>query len=196
MLPTVKRTKNLFLIGVHPCSSVDKFLRLINYCEKVCIKHGGVQIFMKKAILFLSLFVSFFAFSANVFAQKQIQQQVERDPILEADAKHNLEVAQNYFKLKKAYRAVLLRFEETFAAYPDYSKMDEFLYIAGMSSFYLSNNKGKQKLDAKATEDDKKKYDPVKLRDDATMYLTMLVEKYPNSKFKSDAQKTLKQLDK
>ena len=150
---------------------------------------------MRKAILFLSLFVSFFAFSANVFAQKQIQQQVERDPILEADAKHNLEVAQNYFKLKKAYRAVLLRFEETFAAYPDYSKMDEFLYMAGISSFYLSNNKGKQKLDAKATEDDKKKYDPAKLREDAKMYLTMLVEKYPNSSFKSDAEKTLKELE-
>ena len=150
---------------------------------------------MKKAILFLILFVSFFAFSANVFAQKQIQQQVERDPILEADAKHNLEVAQNYFKLKKAYRAVLLRFEETFAAYPDYSKMDEFLYIAGMSSFYLSNNKGKQKLDAKATEDDKKKYAPEKLRDDAKMYLTMVVEKYPNSQFKSNAEKTLKELE-
>jgi outer membrane protein assembly factor BamD (BamD/ComL family) len=152
------------------------------------------NIFMKKAILFLSLFVLFFAFSANIFAQKQIQQQVTRDPVLEADAKHNLEVAQNYFRLKKAYRAVLLRFEETFAAYPDYSRMDEFLYMAGMSSFYLSNNKGKQKLDAKATEDDKKKYDPVKLREDATMYLTMLVEKYPDSSFKSDAEKTLKEL--
>ncbi len=151
---------------------------------------------MKKAFLIFSLFVCFFALSANSFAQKQIQPQIERDPILEADAKHNLEVAQNYFKLKKAYRAVLLRFEETFAAYPDYSKMDEFLYIAGMSSFYLSGNKGKQKLDAKATEDDKKKYDPVKLREDATMYLTMLVEKYPNSSFKSDAQKTLKELKK
>ena len=150
---------------------------------------------MKKAFLIFSLFVCFFAFAAHSFAQKQVQPQTERDPILEADANHNLEVAQNYFKLKKAYRAVLLRFEETFAAYPDYSKMDEFLYIAGMSSFYLSNNKGKQKLDAKATEDDKKKYDPVKLREDATMYLTMLVEKYPASKFKSDAQKTLKQLE-
>jgi outer membrane protein assembly factor BamD (BamD/ComL family) len=139
--------------------------------------------------------VSFFAFSANISAQKQIQQQVVRDPILEADAKHNLEVAQNYFKLKKAYRAVLMRFEETFAAYPDFSKMDEFLYMAGMSSFYLSNNKGKQKLDAKATEEDKKKYDPEKLREDAKMYLTMVVEKYPQSDFKSDAEKALKELD-
>ena len=150
---------------------------------------------MKKAILFLSLFVSFFAFSANVFAQKQIQPQTQRDPILEADAKHNLEVAQNYFKLKKAYRAVLLRFEETFAAYPEYSKMDEFLYLAAMSSYYLSENKGKQKIDLKTlSEEDKKKYAPEKLREDAVAYFAMLVEKYPQSRFKADAEKTLKEI--
>jgi len=152
---------------------------------------------MKKAFLIFGLFISLFAFSAgNAFAQKQIEQQVvERDPILEADASHNLEVAQNYFKLKKAYKAVIMRFEETFAAYPDYSKMDEFLYIAGMSSFYLSSNKGKQKITAAATEDEKKKYAPEKLREDATMYLTMIVQKYPNSKHKSDAEKILKELE-
>lgn len=155
-----------------------------------------LKYFMKKAFLIFSLFICLTAFSATGFAQTEVQPQVQRDPILEADANHNLEVAQNYFRLKKAYRAVLLRFEETFAAYPDYSKMDEFLYMAGMSSFYLSNNKGKQKLDTKATEDDKKKYDPAKLREDATMYLTMLVEKYPQSKFKSDGAKTLKELKK
>ncbi|MBS1795649.1 MAG: outer membrane protein assembly factor BamD [Acidobacteria bacterium] len=150
---------------------------------------------MKKAFLFFGLFLSVFAFAAGgAFAQKDPQMPV--DPILEADAKHNLEVAQNYFKLKKAYRAVLLRFEETFAAYPDFSKMDEFLYIAGMSSYYLADNKGQQKLLPTATEDDKKKYDPAKLREDAKMYLTMVVEKYPNSKFRNDAEKTLKALGK
>ena len=152
---------------------------------------------MKKAFLIFGLFISFFVFSAgSTFGQKQIEQQVVRDPILEADASHNLEVATNYFRTKKAYKAVIMRFEETFAAYPDYSKMDEFLYIAGMSSFYLSQNKGKQKITAAATDDEKKKYAPEKLREDATMYLTMVVEKYPNSKFKTDAEKTLKELKK
>lgn len=151
---------------------------------------------MKKAFLILSLFVCFAAFSATGFAQTPTQPMVQRDPILEADANHNLEVAQNYYRTRKAYKAVLLRFEETFAAYPDYSKMDEFLYIAGMSSFYLSNNKGKQKINVGLTEDEKKKYAPEKLREDATMYLTMLVEKYPQSKFKSDAEKGLKELKK
>jgi outer membrane protein assembly factor BamD (BamD/ComL family) len=152
---------------------------------------------MKKAFLLFGLFIGLFTFSAgSVFGQKPVQPEVQRDPIMEADAKANLDVAQTYFRTRKAYKAVLMRFEETFEAYPDYSKMDEFLYIAGMSSFYLSQNKGKQKITVAATEKEKQKYAPEKLREDATMYLTMLVEKYPNSKFKSDAEKTLKELKK
>ena len=148
---------------------------------------------MKKAILFLSLFACIFAFTGQIFAQKQIEQQVQRDPILEADANHNLEAAQLYFKTRKAYKAVLMRFEETFAAYPDYSKMDEFLYLAGMSSYYLSQNKGKQKIDTKS-EEEKVKYAPEKLRENAVAYFAMLVEKYPQSRFKADAEKTLKEI--
>src|SRR5215204_2259246 len=150
---------------------------------------------MKKAFLIFGLFFSLFVFSTVGTFGQQTQTEIQRDPILEADASHNLEVANNYFRTRKAYKAVLLRFEETFAAYPDYSKMDEFLYIAGMSSFYLSNNKGKQKITVAMNEDEKKKYAPKKLREEATMYLTMLVEKYPNSKYKSDAAKTLKELE-
>lgn len=146
---------------------------------------------MKKA--FFIAFVTIFLAAGAAFAQKT-EPTPQPDPVLEADAKHNLEVARNYFKTRKAYRAVLMRFEETFAAYPDYSKMDEFLYLAGMSSYYLSDNKGKQKVDVGLTEDEKLKYAPEKLREDAKMYLTMLVEKYPKSKFKSDAEKTLKTL--
>ncbi len=150
---------------------------------------------MKKQ--FTAIIFTFFAlviFSNSIFAQRNIEPKIERDPIFEADAKRNLEVAQQYFKLKKAYKAVLMRFEETFAAYPEFSKMDEFLYYAGMSSFYLADNKGKQKIDLK-TEKDKEKFAPEKLREDAVAYLSMLVEKYPQSTFKGDAEKTLKQLE-
>jgi outer membrane protein assembly factor BamD (BamD/ComL family) len=149
---------------------------------------------MKKLFLFFS-FVLLFGASSSVFAQKQITPQVERDPVLEADAKHNLEVAQQYFKLKKAYRAVLMRFEETFAAYPQFSKMDEFLYYAGMSSFYLSDNKGKQKLDKTASAEEKAKFAPERLRENAVAYLSQIVKDYPQSPFKTDAEKTLKQLE-
>ena len=151
---------------------------------------------MKRNLLILAFIIfGFSAFGSSVFAQKQIEQQVQRDPILEADASHNLEVSRQYFRTKKAYKAVLMRFEETFAAYPDYSKMDEFLYLAGMSSFYLSTNKGKQKIDAKASNEEKKKFAPEKLREDATAYLSQLVENYPQSQYKNDAQKTLESLN-
>jgi outer membrane protein assembly factor BamD (BamD/ComL family) len=149
---------------------------------------------MKRNLLVLAFAVfGLFAFGNSAFAQKQIEPQIQRDPVLEADASHNLDVANQYFKTRKAYTAVLMRFEETFAAYPEFSKMDEFLYLAGMSSFYLSDNKGKQKIDTKS-EAEKKKFAPEKLREDATAYLAQLVEKYPQSQFKGEAEKTLKEL--
>ena len=144
---------------------------------------------MKKkffAIAFLFLAVSV----TGTFAQRNVTPAIDRDPIMETDAKHNLDVAWNYYSLKKAYKATLMRFEETFAAYPDFSKIDEFLFIGGMSSYYLSEGKGKQPIDLK-NEKDKEKYTPEKLRENAKMYLTMLVEKYPDSKYVVEGKKTL-----
>jgi outer membrane protein assembly factor BamD (BamD/ComL family) len=85
---------------------------------------------------------------------------------------------------------VIGRFEETYAAYPDFSQIDEFLYIAGMSSYYLSRGKGKQKIDAK-TQKEPEKFTPDVLRENAVRYLSELVDKYPQSKFVQDGQKTL-----
>lgn len=149
---------------------------------------------LKKLFFTLFAFAGLFIFSNSAFAQKQIDQKIQRDPVLEADALHNLDVARQYFKIKKAYKAVIMRTEEIVAANPDFSKMDEVLYLSGMSSFYLSKNKGNQKLDAKATDAEKQKFAPEKLRADATVYLSMLVDKYPNSSFRDDAEKTLKEL--
>jgi outer membrane protein assembly factor BamD (BamD/ComL family) len=141
---------------------------------------------------FFLLILAVLAFSsAPAFAQRNIDPAIDRDPLLETDAKHNLDVAWQAFKpLKRAYKQVLLRFEETFAAYPEFSRMDEFLYLAGMSSHYLSENKGRQKIDLK-TEKDKERFAPEKLRENAVAYLSMLVEKYPDSKYREEAQKTL-----
>ena len=126
----------------------------------------------------------------SVVAQRNIDRAIDRDPILEQDAKHNLDVAWQAFRLKKAYKGVLMRFEETFAAYPDFSKMDEFLYLAGMSSYYLSENKGKQKVNLKS-EKEKEKFAPAKLREDAVAYLSMLIERNPQSQYRDEAEKTL-----
>ena len=107
-----------------------------------------------------------------------------RDADLEKDSMHNLEVARQYFKLKKAYVASLKRTEEIIAGNPAFSKIDEVLYIAGMSSLYLSQNRGKQA--AKEPSD--------KLREDARGYLSQLVNDYPDSSFRKQAQNALKDL--
>jgi outer membrane protein assembly factor BamD (BamD/ComL family) len=86
-----------------------------------------------------------------------------------------------------------MRFEETFAAYPQFSKMDEFLYLAGMSSVYLSRNEGKQKVNLKI-EKEKEKYAPEKLKEDAVVYFSTLIEKYPESKYREEVEKTLKEI--
>jgi outer membrane protein assembly factor BamD (BamD/ComL family) len=150
---------------------------------------------MKRALIpFLFAFVTVLAVNSSAIAQRNVTPAIDRDPILETDAKHNLDVArQAYSPLKKAYKQVLLRFDETFAAYPDFSQMDEFLYLAGMSSYLLAEGKGKQKVDTKS-EKEMKRFDPERLRTDAQAFLSMVVDKYPNSKFKPDAEKTLADL--
>jgi outer membrane protein assembly factor BamD (BamD/ComL family) len=149
---------------------------------------------MKRALIsaFFVLALSA-AFGTQALAQKNVTPAIDRDPLLEQDAKHNLDVAWQAFQLKKAYKGVILRFDETFAAYPDFSKIDEFLYLAGMSSYYLSQNKGKQKVDLKS-EMEKDRFAPAKLRDDAVAYLTMVVDKYPQSKYVDEAKKTLAEM--
>jgi len=146
---------------------------------------------MKKFLL--PVFALLLLFSSSAIAQRNVDPVIDRDPVLEADAKHNLDVAWQAYRLKKAYKGVLMRFEETFAAYPQFSKMDEFLYLAGMSSFYLSENKGKQKVDLRL-EKEKEKFAPTKLREDAVAYLSMLIEKYPESRYKDEAEKALTDL--
>lgn len=142
----------------------------------------------------LGLIFGLTIFVSIVSAQRNVTPAIDRDPVLEADAKHNLDVArQAFLPLKKAYKQVLLRFDETYAAYPDFSQMDEFLYMAGMSSYYLSENKGKQKVDTKS-EKEMKRFAPDKLREDAVAYLSMLVDKYPQSKFRPEAEKALAEM--
>lgn len=141
------------------------------------------------AIVFVVIFVSVFNLPAS--SQRNVTPAV--DPILEADAKHNLDVARQAFRLKKAYKGVLMRFEETYAAYPEFSNIEEFLYLAGMSSYYLSQNKGKQKVNLKS-EKEKDKFAPEKLRENALAYLSLLIEKNPQTQYKDEAEKVIAEL--
>jgi hypothetical protein len=143
------------------------------------------------------IIATFFVLSicaSTAFAQRNVTPAIERDPILEADAMRNLDVAwQGFGPARKAYKQVLGRFEETYAAYPEFSKIDEFLYLAGMSSYYLSKNEGKQKVNLKI-EREREKYDPQRLRENAIAYLSMMLERNPESKYRESAEKVLKEL--
>ena len=121
---------------------------------------------------------------------------VNRDPDMESEAKHNLEVARQYFKLRKAYVASLQRCEEVLAANPGYSKIDEILYIAGKSSLNLAEGKGKQKPDQYVIHDGDKKATLTsdEFRDKARDYLSQLVNGYPQSAFRTEAEDDLKAL--
>lgn len=144
----------------------------------------------KKILVALLTVVGIFVVCGSTLAQRNVTPAIDRDPLMEADARHNLDVAWQSYRLKKAYKGVLMRFEETYAAYPEFSKIDEFLYLAGMSSYYLSDNKGRQKVDLKL-EKEKDKFAPGKLKDDAVAYLSTIVEKYPQSQYRQEAEKTL-----
>jgi outer membrane protein assembly factor BamD (BamD/ComL family) len=116
-----------------------------------------------------------------------------RDVETEKAAKHELEVARHYFKNKKAYYAAFKRCEELAAGYPEFYKIDEVLYIAGMSSLYLSEGKGKQKPPA-STPEKKEEFSPENMRATARDYLTRLVNDHPKSNFRKEAQEALSRL--
>ena len=109
---------------------------------------------------------------------------VLKDAELEKEAAHNLEVARHYFKFKKAYRSAIGRCEEIIAGYPSFSRLDEALYIAGTSSLRLSENRGKQAPTLPAE----------KLREDARLYLSRVIDEFPESDFRKAAEKELQTL--
>ena len=120
-----------------------------------------------------------------------------RDPDLERDSIHNLEVARNYFKLKKAYVASLKRCEEILAGNPNFAKIDEVLLMAGQSSLWLSQNKGKQRPDQYVSFDggEKKTLTSQQFREMGVDYLKKLINDYPNSSFAKEAQEELRSVD-
>lgn len=118
------------------------------------------------------------------------------DPDIEKDSTHNLGVARQYFKLRKAYVASLQRCEEIIAGHPAFSKIDEVLFIAGESSLNLAENRGKQSPSLYVTYDanGKRSLTPEEFREIGREYLTRLIKDHPNSKFRKQAEKSLEEV--
>ncbi|HVS83458.1 MAG TPA: outer membrane protein assembly factor BamD [Pyrinomonadaceae bacterium] len=121
---------------------------------------------------------------------------VIRDPDLEKDSMHNLEVARHYFKVKKAYVAALQRCEEIIAGNPAFAKIDEVLFMAGESSVNLADSKGKQSPSTYFIYEGstKRTLKPEEFRELARGYLSQLVNDYPDSRFKAAGLEDLKSL--
>ena len=120
-----------------------------------------------------------------------------RDPDLERDSLHNLEVARNYFKLKKAYVASLKRCEEIIAGNPNFAKIEEVLLMAGQSSLWLAEKKGKQSPDLYVTFDggEKRTLTSEQFREMGRDYLNKLIKDHPDSPFAKEAREELAALE-
>ncbi|MCM3869956.1 MAG: hypothetical protein ND895_04590 [Pyrinomonadaceae bacterium] len=116
-----------------------------------------------------------------------------RDPDLEKDSLHNLEVARNYFRLKKAYVAALKRCEEIIAGNPNFARIEEALFMAGESSLFLADNKGKQSSSLYVNFDGtaKRTLTADEFRELGREYLTRLITDYPESSFRKQAEADL-----
>ena len=156
---------------------------------------------MKNRFLLSSLlFCAFLVSAPAVYAQGGVRSGPDpstlRDPDLEKDSMHNLEVARNYFKLKKAYVAALMRLEEIIAGNPNFAKIEEVYLMAGQSSVWLADGKGKQTRDQYFTSEGGTKHTltPEQFREMGRNYLTKLITDYPNGPFTKEAQDELRSL--
>ncbi len=156
---------------------------------------------MRVTFLLLTLLVVLMTGVEATYAQGGVKsgpdQSSLRDPDLERDSHHNLEVAKNYFKLKKAYVASLKRCEEIIAGNPNFEKIDEVLLMAGQSSLWLSQNKGKQKPEQYVSFDggEKKTLTLEQFREMGVDYLNKLIKDYPESQYAKQAREELRGLE-
>lgn len=93
-----------------------------------------------------------------------------RDSAMEVAARHNLDVARWYLVKRKAYEGARDRLQEIIDTYPDFSRIDEVVFLMGEAQLKL-------KKDAKAAE-----------------YYNKLLKEYPESEFAKRAQARLDEL--
>src|ERR1044071_1946609 len=77
--------------------------------------------------------VAVMAIAASARAQGAARGRIEppRDEAQEIAAQHNLEVARWYLTKRKAYEGARDRLQEIIDTYPDFSRMDEVLFLMG-----------------------------------------------------------------
>lgn len=153
---------------------------------------------MNKTVLVITLGCLLAFTGATVYGQGAVKSGPDpstiRDSELEKDSMHNLEVARNYFKLRKAYVASLKRCEEIIEGNPNFARIEEVLWMAGQSSLALADNKGKQSPSLYVVFDgtDKKTLTAEQFRELGRQYLLRLVRDFPNGKYREEAEASLR----
>ena len=119
-------------------------------------------------ILFFSLL------SLSGFAQGPAKGKIEpeRDPVLEVQSQHNLEVARYYILKRKGYQGGISRLQEILDTNPTFSRLDEVYFLMGEASLKL-----------KKTED-------------AENYYGKIVKDFPESEYYKKAKEQKEQLEK
>jgi outer membrane protein assembly factor BamD (BamD/ComL family) len=103
---------------------------------------------MKSFATVMTLFLALLACTAqSAYAQGPARGKVDaaRDQVMETTAKHSLDVARWYLTKRKAYEGARDRLQEIIDTYPDFSRMDEVLFLMGEANLKLDKP-------AKATE--------------------------------------------
>lgn len=110
--------------------------------------------------------------SAPNFAQGPARGRIEpvRDEALEINAKHNLDVARYYITKRKAYVGARDRLQEIIDTYPDFSRMDEVLYLLGEAHYKLGK------------------------KDEAADFYNKLLKDFPESEFAKKARERVDEL--
>jgi TolA-binding protein len=93
-----------------------------------------------------------------------------RDSTMEVAAKHNLEVARWYLVKRKAYEGARDRLQEIIDTYPEFSRIDEVIFLMGEAHLKL------------------------KKADKAGEYYNKLLKEYPESEFAKKARERLDEM--
>ena len=128
---------------------------------------------MKSIAALTTLFiVLLFGAVADAYAQGPARGKVDppRDPIMETNATHSLDVARWYLTKRKAYEGARDRLQEIVDTFPEFSRMDEVVFLLGEASLKLNKPE-------KAAE-----------------YYERLVKDFEGSEFVKKARERLKEL--
>ena len=128
---------------------------------------------MRGMKLFATMFVVVFLgiYSSSGLAQGPSKPMAPpRDSAMEVSAKHNLDVARWYLIKRKAYDGARDRLQEIIDTYPEFSRIDEVMFLMGEAQLKL-------KKDDKAVE-----------------YYSKLLKDYPESEFAKKARARLDEM--